>query len=236
MDLSILNKVRRVSGELCRYLRPPDEYTRPEYVETVSGLSVPLNVIDNRRAHGTYRDNGRRRNSFVQSTRVFHIRGGDIMYAGLSLGNLTPDEGEEWYAATCFDTDHASAGVPLNYGMGLLTIPLFGAEVEGNTLDASGTQVTEHAASAGYGRKSISSATGFTVSLDAGDYQAKTAQQTWTATGTWSTIHTIMLCTDPASGGTAGVIVGIIQLQASRDLVNNDQLNADMTVKFKEGV
>jgi hypothetical protein len=190
------------------------------------GERVPLRVLDNRRE-------GMR--SLIRATPHSFWRNGRLEFAGLTLGNLIPDEGEEWMARTLFGTTSGTpVGVPTNYELGLASAPARGAEAEGTNAG----NITEVVGN-GYARVALSphSAADFTISQDGGtsDWQADTGTRSFTAAAgsplPWTTATQLCLF-NPDS---PEALIAIVALSADRVLaVANDRIDASLIVRIRE--
>jgi hypothetical protein len=128
------------------------------------------------------------------------------------MAAITPDEGEQWFLEKALRTALASTTfyIGLGHTADVSTVP-----AETDTL----ATITELSGS-GYARQS----TTFGASaLNSGDYQSDAAQVTFTFSGTPSGgTATYAFFTD-ASSGTAGKLLGCVNLAVARSFVNLDQ-------------
>lgn len=138
--------------------------------------------------------------------------------------NVFHDEGEEWACQVLFSE---TASVPAAFYLGLDHRTSL---AESDTLeDLSGEPSTN-----GYARKAVNSdAAGFTVSQESGDYQAKTKQVTFTASGgSIGPVTKMFLCT--VATGTTGPLIASRVLSQERTLADGESLNCTMFVRFGE--
>lgn len=107
------------------------------------------------------------------------------------------------------------------------------AEDESLAENATLSSITEVSGS-GYQRQPLSrGSTDWPTSESTGtyDWRVKSAQVTFTATGTWSTARTAFLCT--VASGTSGRLIASAPLSQPRTLGNGDQLKVDFTVTLE---
>ena len=152
-------------------------------------------------------------------------KGGNIKWQELGLHNILHDEGEQAMLQAMFSEAYT---VPASYYIAL---------DDRVTLAEADTLVTMNAtepAVGGYARQAVNSdATDFTVTQDAGNYQAKTKTVNFAPSG--ANYPTVRNCNlgDQASG-TAGKIIFSVTLSQSRIVLDGDNMDVDMTIKLSE--
>ena len=71
-----------------------------------------------------------------------------------------------------------------------------------------------------------------TLTLNSGDFQATTTQESWTASGNWGdTVRWIVITTVASVTDTTGKLYVVAQLSADRTLANGDTLNITYNLK-----
>jgi hypothetical protein len=141
----------------------------------------------------------------------------EVINDALWTPNALADEGEVDILNVYFDIQ----AVRTNFYLGLTTA----APSEASTL----ASISEHSVSLGYSRKVVARGTAWTAPTAGGGTTSDTV--TWTATGTWTTVTDLFLTT--VASGTTEEFVAWAALSASRSLLNNDTLDADMTVSLE---
>ena len=152
------------------------------------------------------------------------LRSDDILWEDVARPNVFHDEGEQFVCQVVFSE---AQSVPAAYYLGLDNRTSL---AEADALTSLSGEPTGN----GYARQAVNSdATDWTVSQNAGDYQAKSKTVTFNATGgSWGPVSKLFLCT--VGTGTAGKLVCSLALSQSRTLQNGESLQADMTIKISE--
>lgn len=150
---------------------------------------------------------------------------GNLKWEESGIHNLLHDEGEQWMLEVAFSE---AQSVPVSFYIGLDNRASI---AEGDVLPPA-----NEPAGNGYARQAVNSdATDWTVSLDAGDYQAKSKIVTFTASGG----------PIPAAGSVANMFLGTtsdntgrllasVALSIARTIANGDSLDTDITIKLSE--
>lgn len=149
---------------------------------------------------------------------------GNIKWQEINVANLLHDEGEQAILQAMFSEAYT---VPAAYYIGLddrVTI------AEADTL----ASLAGEPGVGGYARQAANSdAVDWTISIDTGDYQAKSKTVTFTPSGAdYPTVRNMFLC--DVSTGTAGLIIASVALSQSRIVLDGDSLNTDITIKLSE--
>lgn len=140
------------------------------------------------------------------------------------VSNILHDEGEQYILACAFDTDTDTAPANLYFGLDARVTP-----AEADTL----VSLSGEPSGSGYARQPVSTSTGFTLSQDAGDYQAASSTVTFTASGgDWTAVLNRFL--GDVVSGTAGRLIATLALDASRTITDGSSLNTNYTVKLSE--
>ncbi|NIQ81577.1 MAG: hypothetical protein GTN93_26490 [Anaerolineae bacterium] len=156
--------------------------------------------------------------------RVRHKRGGRVIWEKEITCNILHDEGEQFILQVVFSEEQSP---PTDYYIGLDNRA---SAAEADTL----VDLVSEPSGNGYARQAVpSDNTGWTVSQDAGDYQAASTTETFTASGgTIGPVQQMFLCT--VATGTAGKLIATAALTASRTLQDQDSLETDITIKLSE--
>jgi hypothetical protein len=196
-------KPRPVSGEVT-------------FSELDIGQSFPLHVKDNRsKCPG--------RPQFGRSLVAVHLSGGMPIYAGMTIGNLTPDEGEN----LILDMLVGSQAVITPLYLNLHNVPALASYAESDTYQADVTLVSGGA----YGAKTLTRGTNWTITAPAGATQAEADQQTWTASGgAFSAANGVIVCT--AATTASGFVIWQQDLSVQRTLQDGDQLQVTFTAQL----
>jgi len=156
--------------------------------------------------------------------RARHLRNGEVIWEETIEENVLHDEGEQFMLQVVFDEQQT---VPANYYIGLDNRA---SPAEADTLVSLSAEPSGN----GYARQPVpSDNVGWTVSMSAGDYQAASTTETFTASGgAWTAVQQMFLCTTVT--GTAGKLVATAALSTSRTLQDGDSLQTDITIKLSE--
>lgn len=156
--------------------------------------------------------------------RAKHIRNGEVIWEEVIEENVLHDEGEQFMLQVVFDEQQS---VPTDYYIGLDNR---GSPAEGDGL----TELSGEPSGNGYARQAVpSDNVGWTVTQSAGDYQAASTTETFTASGgAWGAVQQMFLCNTVT--GTAGKLIATAALSTSRTLQDGDSLQTDITIKLSE--
>ena len=151
------------------------------------------------------------------------LRPQDVLWEQLGAPNIFHDGGEQYLLQVVFTEE---AAVPENFYLGLDARAVIAEADDLTALSGEPTQT-------GYARQPVPSTNvGFTLSQDAGDWQAATTTETFTAGEDWPQVLNLFLCT--VVSGTVGVLLCSLALSTGRTLQNGESLQADMTIKISE--
>lgn len=180
-------------------------------------------LTDNDRKEFGYNVKHGARPSFIWNTQ-YRNSDGQIEWEELLAHNLLHDDGEEIILKAAFSEAYS---VPVNYYIGLddhVTID------ETDTLSS----LSGEPAVGGYARQAVASdETDFTLTLDSGNWQAKTKTVTFTPSGVDYPATRNMHFGDQASG-TAGKLIASVALSQSRTVLDGDSLDTNLTIKLSE--
>jgi hypothetical protein len=149
--------------------------------------------------------------------RFRHIRNGEVIWEQDWTNNALTDAGEQDILAVYFTRSKSAA---TNLYIGLINDS---GIAETDTLSTMAGEPSGN----GYARQLV---TFGTPALDAGDYQAVSTVETFTASGGTIGPVTHAILTD-VSSGTSGVLIIYVPLSATRTLLNGDSLEVDITAK-----
>lgn len=135
-----------------------------------------------------------------------------------TVHNVLLDEGER----NVLDLYFRAQNAPPTFYLGLHSGSLSDTSTLANVVEPS---------QSGYARQEITrNTTGWpTLALDAGDFQAESTQETFTAAATWTPVNKIFLASQ--STGAVGSVLLEADLSTVRALVSQDTLNVTVKVK-----
>jgi len=198
-----LEKPRPASGEVT-------------FSEFDLGLTCPFHIKDNRSLHPGRPQLGR-------SLVAVHLSGGKPVYAGMTLGNITPNEGENLILDMLVGTQAVLASTFLN----LHNVPALASYAETDTYQAEVTLVS----GGSYGAKTLTRDTHWTITSPAGATQAACDQQTWTASGgAFTAANGVVVAT--AATTASGFVIWQQDLSVQRTLQDGDQLQVTFTAQL----
>lgn len=157
-------------------------------------------------------------------------KGGLWVGYGKRIHNIWHDDGEEWLAKAVFSRNDGVALFNQIYiGLDNRTSP-----GETNNLGNLSGEPTSN----GYSRQAVDTTTGtpndWTASLTGGDWQAASAQQTFSASGgSWGPVQQAWL-TDKNTATSGKYLICTAALSTSRTLNDGDSLKVTYTISFKE--
>lgn len=150
---------------------------------------------------------------------------GSLMWEELNIPNMLQDEGELFILEVVFTQ---GASVPAAYYLGLDDRPTL------TETDTLATVAATEPVGDGYARQAVNSdAVDWTITQDAGDYQAASKTVTFTAAGgTIGPVKNLFLCN--VASGTVGSLIASVELSQQRTMPNAFALEASMIVKLTE--
>ena len=156
---------------------------------------------------------------------IRHIRDGKVIWEDEILENILHDEGEEYILQCAFSEEVVP---PVDFYFGLYDVDPTMAEG-----DALATHSGDELSGSAYARQPIpSTAVGWTVTQDAGDYEAQSTDETFTASGgAWAAARFLFLATTVDN---TGKLIASAQLSADRTLQDGDSLQVSMDIKLSE--
>ena len=130
------------------------------------------------------------------------------------------DEGEEYMLQTAFSEEQSA---PANFYLGLCDDTLVEAD---GLADIAGEE-----AGAGYSRQTIASDdTDCVIAIDGDYYKCTFAEQTFSATGTWTEVNTWFIGT---TSDNAGKLIASGPIDPARTLGNGDTVDVESYIRIK---
>lgn len=150
---------------------------------------------------------------------IKHYRENEVIWEAKNIPNIFHESGERFLFSVAFDTD-GGYSIPTFYYIGLdnRTTVLYDDDIG---------SITGEPSSNGYGRQTVSSSSGFGITLTDGRIRATSGILTFTAIGgSWGPVKNVFLTTSTDSSGD---LIASSALSSERTLNNGDHL----TVRFK---
>ena len=147
---------------------------------------------------------------------------GNCIWEDFDLPNVWHNEGQQFVLSVAFDTD-GEFSVPVNYYVGL-------DDRTTTAVDDTLLDITDEPASNGYARQSISSTSGFVVSLSSTKMKAISSVINFSASGgPWGPVSQVFLATTSDNSGT---LISTVELNGERTVTNGQTLSVRVNLSL----